>query len=68
MPPFKDNTVHLCDHCGERGTGKYCKTCGSAAGRRTIDEANIKIMKENLAKGFSYNHPYWARLRSIAKV
>jgi len=65
---FKDNSIYLCDHCGDKTKGKYCKNCGTAAGRLEIDKANIKIMKENLDKGYTYDNPYWTRLRNIAKI
>lgn len=68
MPPFKDNTIYLCEHCGNKTSGKYCPSCKTAAGRKEIDEQNIAIMKENLAKGFTYNNPHWNRLKAIAKI
>lgn len=63
-----DGHISYCTHCGERTKGKYCKTCSTAAGRSKIDAENIAIMKENIAKGFSYNHPHFDRLKKLAKI
>ena len=51
---FKSNIIYECIYCGERDIGavKYCKICKTKVGRKQIFDANVKILKENLAKGF----------------
>jgi hypothetical protein len=61
--PKYSGVLHNCSHCGERCGGKYCKTCGSASGREEVDQANVKIMKDNLAKGLRYTWPIWNTLK-----
>ena len=55
---FTDNTIHVCVFCGERCTGKYCKTCGTKGGRDELIKEQAKINKENKAKG--HNVPNYA--------
>lgn len=65
---FVDRTRYQCDHCGELGTGKYCKNCKTAEGRNKIDDENIAIMKENISKGMIYISSYWNRLKIKAGI
>ena len=40
--------ITLCNHCStEIKSGKYCKNCATAEGRRLMDEENRKYFKEN---------------------
>lgn len=47
------NGIFECAYCGERygKPAKYCKTCATQAGRKTIFDANVTIALENKAKG-----------------
>ena len=61
-------TVYDCAHCGNRTNGVHCKNCKTKEGRHEVDRENIAIMKENIAKGFTYNHPHWDRLKIKAGI
>lgn len=49
-PKGSDYMHHLCFHCGEWCTGKYCNFCKTADGRRKVDEQNKKIHEDNSIK------------------
>ena len=52
---FNDNSIKECSYCGERPvSGKYCKNCGTQAGRKKIFDENAKIMEEKKAAGLPY--------------
>ena len=53
QPPAKAGFVHPCIFCGEdAGSGKFCKTCRTADGRKKIFEENQIVLKELRAKGY----------------
>jgi hypothetical protein len=49
---FKDNTIHICEFCKSKCTGKFCNYCKTAEQRKKQVIEQLEIEKENEAKGF----------------
>lgn len=45
--------VHICAHCEDRCTGKYCKNCQTKAQRAEMDKNNRELFA---SKGLIFNH------------
>ena len=49
--------ISACSYCGEQvaNTQKYCSICKTKAGRQSILDQNVEILKELRAKGYCKN-------------